>query len=151
MERSKIWFLTSSGKCSLWNLNEDTLISRYASSIGGWALGGRGRNGKSPRPKSRRKVVAWRMQRRPLLFDGGGVSMRLKFEARGLELKRAMCFEWAVSSAAVAAWAVRALGFSARASAFFAAAEAASSAPEASSSAMEASSPWATCTKPWRR
>ena len=39
---------------------------------------------------------------------GGGGSMRL-----GWELKRAMNLEWAVSSAAIAAWAVRALGFSA--------------------------------------
>ena len=77
-------------------------------------------------------------------LTGGGVSTRLEFEAGGLELKRVMSFEWAVSSAAVAAWVVRALGFSARALAFFAAVE-------TSSSAMEASSPWATCAKPWRR
>ena len=47
------------------------------------------------------------------LTGGGGGSMRFEFKAGGLELKRAMSFEWAVSSAAVAAWAVRALGFSA--------------------------------------
>ena len=70
-------------------------------------------------------------------LSGGGGSMRFEFEARGLELKRAKCLEWTVSSAAVAAWA-------ARASAFFAAAD-------ASSFAMEVSSPWAVCTKPWRR
>ena len=70
--------------------------------------------------------------------------MRLEFEVRGLELKRPKCLEWAVSSAAVAAWAERALGFSARASAIFAAAE-------ASSSVMEASKSWANCASPWRR
>ena len=38
MERSKIWFWTSSGRCSLWNRKDDTLISRYASS--GWGGAG---------------------------------------------------------------------------------------------------------------
>ena len=77
--------------------------------------------------------------------------MRLEFEARGLELRRPKCLKWVVSSAAVAAWAERAMGFSARASAIFAAAEASSAATEASSSVMEASKPWANCASPWRR
>ena len=37
-------------------------------------------------------------------LSGGGGSMRFEFEARGLELNRAKCLEWTVSSAAVAAW-----------------------------------------------
>ena len=78
------------------------------------------------------------------LWRGGGVSMRVEVEARGSELKRSDCLALAISSAAVAAWAERALGFSARASAIFAAAE-------ASSSAMEASKPSAIFTGPWRR
>ena len=49
-----------------------------------------------------------------------------------------------MSSAAVAAWAERALGFNARASVIFAAAE-------ASSSAIEASRPSANCASSWRR
>ena len=78
------------------------------------------------------------------LWREGGGSMRVKVEARGSELKRPACLAWAMSSAAVAAWAERALGFSARASATFAAAD-------ASSSTMEASRPSTIVASPWRR
>ena len=154
MERSKIWFLTPSGKCSLWNLNEDTLISRYASSIGGWALvwggGGWEREVTAAQESAEGGCVA-NVTAAVTLCRGGGGGGPCGWSLRRLELKRAKCLEWAMSSATVAAWAVRASGSSARALAFFAAAEASSSAAEAFSSAMEVSSPWAVCTKPWRR
>ena len=70
--------------------------------------------------------------------------MLVEAEVRGSELRWPTCLAWALSSAAVAAWADRALGLSARASAIFAAAE-------ASSSDMEASRPSAILTSAWRR
>ena len=76
-----------------------------------------------------------------LWWEGGG-SMRVEVEARGSELKRPFCLVWAMSAVAVAAWAERALGFSARASAIFAAAEASSSAMEASRASTIVASPW---------
>ena len=78
------------------------------------------------------------------LWREGGGSNWVKVEARGSELRRPACLAWAMSSVAVAAWAERALGFSARVSAIVAAAE-------ASSSAMEASRPLTIVASPWRR
>ena len=68
----------------------------------------------------------------------------METDARGSELRWSTCLAWALSSAAVAAWADGALGLSVRASAIFVTAE-------ASSSAMEASTPSAILTSAWRR
>ena len=88
MDRSNILFLTSSGKCSLWNLNDDTLISRYASSIRGRAVVWRG--GGWVREVTAAQELAGvgcveNATAAVTLWRGAGGAMRVEVEERGLE------------------------------------------------------------------